>query len=179
MGGHSHSHKGRRRRRAEPGQLDIESKFPSHIKKVLGTSFPFMGFGKRIKEFKVLRAWPDIVGENIALRARPTSIKRGILYVEVTSAPWMNELQYHTEAIIEKTNALLGEGYIKKVIFKPSDKKEFEVTEAPTENTRPTREITDDEREFIEETTRVVEDTSIRETIKRAMEKSKAMDVDE
>lgn len=175
MGGH----RKRRRRRPEPGQLDPESRSPSSIKKVLGTSFPFLGFGKRIKEFKVLRAWPEIVGENIALRARPTSIKRSILYVEVTSAPWMNELQYHVETIIEKTNAILGPDYIKKVILKPSDEKEFSGAEAPSEDVRPTREITDDEREFITKTTEIVEDSEIRETIKRAMEKGKAMEVED
>ena len=179
MGGHSQSHRGRRRRRRQPGQLDPESKFPSHIKKVLGTSFPFLGFGKRIKEFKVLRAWPEIVGENIALRARPLSIKRSILYVEVTSAPWMNELQYHKETIIEKTNALLGEGYIKNVIFKPSEKKEFSRSSVERADALPIREITDEERDFIEKTTSVVEDTEIREAIKRAMKKGKAMDIDD
>lgn len=175
-----HRRRGRRRRRPEPGQLDPQAnKTPLSVKNVLGSSFPFLGLGKRIKEFKVLRAWTDIVGENIALRARPSSIKRSILYVEVTSAAWMNELQFHVQTIIEKTNALLGEGYIKKVIFKASDKKEFPPTATSKKKPRPLRELTESEEDFIEKTTAVVEDETIRETIKRAMEKSKTMGGDE
>jgi len=68
--------------------------------------------------FKLWTRWPDLVGPTIAENAKPAVIKKGMLIVHVTSTPWIQQLQYLKEDIIEKLNRELGEERIEDVRFK-------------------------------------------------------------
>jgi predicted nucleic acid-binding Zn ribbon protein len=67
---------------------------------------------------KLWTRWPDLVGPTIAKNAKPAVIKKRMLIVHVTSTPWIQELQYLKDDIIEKLNTELGENRIQDVRFK-------------------------------------------------------------
>ena len=62
--------------------------------------------------------WDGVVGETIALNARPEAFKGKILLVHVTSSAWMHQLQFLKDNIIEKINDALGETGVEEMKFK-------------------------------------------------------------
>ena len=61
--------------------------------------------------------WPDLVGTAIAKNARPAGIKGRLLVVNVSSAPWMQQLQYLKPELMEKLNRGLGRQAIENIRF--------------------------------------------------------------
>jgi predicted nucleic acid-binding Zn ribbon protein len=61
--------------------------------------------------------WEREVGEAIATRAQPASFRAGVLAVRVSSAAWMQELQFMKEEIRERLNARLGEDLVRDIYF--------------------------------------------------------------
>ena len=66
----------------------------------------------------VWRYWDETVGETIAQNARPTVFKGGLLYVNVTSSPWIHQLQFFKKDIIDKLNMALGQKVLDDIKFR-------------------------------------------------------------
>ena len=59
----------------------------------------------KIEEMRLREEWPHVVGETIAGRSRPLSVRGATLIVEVENNVWMNEIQFHRNEIIRKIHA--------------------------------------------------------------------------
>lgn len=68
--------------------------------------------------YRLWEQWADLVGPAIAQNARPEAIKGKLLLVNVSSAPWMQQLQYLKSELIEKLNSALGMEALKDIRFK-------------------------------------------------------------
>jgi predicted nucleic acid-binding Zn ribbon protein len=66
----------------------------------------------------VWRYWDEAVGETIAQNARPAVFKGRTLYVNVTSSPWIHQLQFLRRSIIERLNLALGHNAVDDIKFK-------------------------------------------------------------
>jgi predicted nucleic acid-binding Zn ribbon protein len=66
----------------------------------------------------VWRYWDETVGETIAQNARPAVFKGRLLYVNVTSSPWIHQLQFLKQDIIGKLNVALGHNVVDDIKFK-------------------------------------------------------------
>lgn len=75
------------------------------------------GIDQRVKEYTAVEEWERIVGKRISAVARAVRIQRGILTVEVTSAPWRQELRLRKEEILKKLNGVLGDQVVKDIRF--------------------------------------------------------------
>ncbi|MCK4727883.1 MAG: DUF721 domain-containing protein [Desulfobacterales bacterium] len=62
--------------------------------------------------------WNDVVGPAIAENTRPEAIKGKFLLVNVSSAPWMHQLQFLKPELIEKLNETLGKEVVGDIRFK-------------------------------------------------------------
>lgn len=62
--------------------------------------------------------WAALVGPTIAQNARPAAIKGKLLLVHVSSAPWMQQLHYLKDELMEKLNSALGKESVKDIRFK-------------------------------------------------------------
>ncbi|MBW1740262.1 MAG: DUF721 domain-containing protein [Deltaproteobacteria bacterium] len=62
--------------------------------------------------------WKDVVGPVIAENTRPEAIKGKLLLVNVSSAPWMQQLQYLKPELIEKLNQTIGKEAVGDIRFK-------------------------------------------------------------
>ncbi len=71
----------------------------------------------RLAEYGVWPIWNDIVGPAIARNAQPEKIRQATLFVKVTTAMWMQQLQYMKEMIIDKLNERLGSQVVKNIFF--------------------------------------------------------------
>ena len=68
--------------------------------------------------YRLWEKWPDLAGPAIAQNARPEAIKGKLLLVNVSSAPWMQQLQYLKYELLEKLNGALGCKAVEDIRFK-------------------------------------------------------------
>jgi predicted nucleic acid-binding Zn ribbon protein len=94
---------------------------PEKIGSILDRLAARMGITSRLEKEKAVVLWEDVVGPNIARRARAVSIKGGILFVVVANSAWLQELALMKEGIIDKINLLLGKSVVEDVIFRVGD----------------------------------------------------------
>ena len=75
------------------------------------------GISRRMSQASVVDDWAELVGPKIASVTKPDAVTAdGMLFVRVKSAPWMQELQLMSPAILQK----LGEHgkKIKRIIWR-------------------------------------------------------------
>ncbi|HEY2824119.1 MAG TPA: DUF721 domain-containing protein [Gemmatimonadales bacterium] len=61
------------------------------------------GLSRRMGQAGVVERWATLVGAKIASVAKPDAITAdGVLFVRVTSAPWMHELQLMSPQILKQ-----------------------------------------------------------------------------
>lgn len=91
----------------------------SHIGDVIKQ---IIGAGQTVRPdaemLEIWRLWEGIVGQTIADNARPAAFKGDILLVNVTSSPWMQQLQFLKKDIVQKINTAFGKQLVKEIKFK-------------------------------------------------------------
>ncbi|GJQ20258.1 MAG: hypothetical protein HBSIN02_06130 [Bacteroidia bacterium] len=76
-----------------------------------------LGLQKKIREYDAVLRWNEAVGERVARVAEAYAIRKGVLFVRVSSGPWRGELQVLKSEIRTKLNQLLGEEIVKDIRF--------------------------------------------------------------
>lgn len=76
------------------------------------------GLDERLRQYQALVIWDEIVGPQIAARAKPERIRDGVLEVCVDQPTWMQQLQLLKPQILAKLNARLGEGALREIFLK-------------------------------------------------------------
>jgi predicted nucleic acid-binding Zn ribbon protein len=61
-----------------------------------------LGLEGKLEEGRLREQWPRIVGEAIAKRSRPRTVRGTTLIIDVENNVWMNEIQFHRSEIIRK-----------------------------------------------------------------------------
>jgi hypothetical protein len=64
---------------------------------------------------KVFTSWPEAVGEDVAARCRPNSLRDGVLEVTAESPGWAAELRYLGPAMAARVNEFLGAKVVARV----------------------------------------------------------------
>ena len=77
-----------------------------------------LGVEQRLAAFDALAAWPQVVGEQIARVTSPQRVERGVLFVDVATAPWRAELTMKRRELIDKLNAHAGTRVITDIRFR-------------------------------------------------------------
>jgi predicted nucleic acid-binding Zn ribbon protein len=76
---------------------------PARVAEALAGYFDKKGIAKRVKQASVISDWPELVGPQIDKVTKPLSIAAdGTLFVAVSSAAWMQELQLMAPSIIHQ-----------------------------------------------------------------------------
>ena len=68
--------------------------------------------------YRLWQQWEDLVGPAIAENARPEAIKGTLLLVNVSSTPWMQQLQFLKNELIEKINEAFEKDLVGDIRFK-------------------------------------------------------------
>jgi predicted nucleic acid-binding Zn ribbon protein len=76
---------------------------PAILKKVLKR----YGLSNRVDEYAFVAKWHEIVGVEVAKRAKPERVSNGILFIRVTDSIWAQELSLRSEKIISRVNQFL------------------------------------------------------------------------
>lgn len=142
----------------------------SRIDSVL-TSFSNLGIPARIREYTVKKIWAGCVGTGIAKKTSPIRLIGQTLYCSAASSAWLTELNYQKKDIMDRINAAIGEEAVAQIIFRIG-----KVAAPPTGKDAPagpSRELTGEEKGFIEKAAEPLPDDDLKALIKRAFEKSK------
>ncbi len=74
------------------------------------------GLERPLMERHIIDAWPKVLGPTIARYTGKISINRGVLYVQITSAPLRQELFNCRFQLVDKLQKAVGcEGIIKDI----------------------------------------------------------------
>ncbi len=141
---------------------------PIHAGSVLRGALPNIAIGPRLKEFKLRREWPEIVGTAIAARVAPKNLIKSTLYCIVSSSAWMTELNYQKLLIMEKINKAIGENTVKEIIFKPGIVSVGKTATPPADEAPQKCSLTST---FIESATSDIKDEALKTLLKRVMKK--------
>ena len=76
------------------------------------------GLDARLQQYQALVIWDEVVGPQIAARARPEKIRDGVLEVCVDQPTWMQQLQLLKPQILAKLNARLGDAPLHEIYLK-------------------------------------------------------------
>ena len=74
--------------------------------------------GSQINEMRVRALWTELMGKTIGTYTSQLTVRKGVLYLSILSAPLRHELSYAKDRIREMLNAELGEDYIKDVVIR-------------------------------------------------------------
>jgi predicted nucleic acid-binding Zn ribbon protein len=136
---------------------------PAAIAALLSGVFQGEPLQERLKEGKIWLIWDAAVGEQIANRAQPASIRNGVLTVVVASSAWMQQLNFLKAGIREKLNRTIGEELVKEIFLKAGrPERQPPQQQRPTTTTRP---LTPAELARIAAQTAVIENPELREEL--------------
>ncbi|WP_303722365.1 DUF721 domain-containing protein [Malonomonas rubra] len=101
---------------AKRPQMKKAERASAILKQVLGDN----GIDERLSRYQVWMIWDQVVGKQIANRARPLRFRQGILEVQVDHPVWMQQLQMLKPQILAKLHAQLPKAditdiYLRKV----------------------------------------------------------------
>ena len=91
---------------------------PKPLQEVLQQITAERNLAKGLNEVKVKQAWMNTMGENVAQYTTSTQLRGKTLYVNLTSAPLREELNYGKEKILKHLNEALGFEGIQKIILR-------------------------------------------------------------
>ena len=146
---------------------------PFSVRSVLPGALPASAsIEAKIREYRIKKAWKDALGEALSKRVSPTRLIGTTLYCSVASSAWLSEMNYQKTLIASKINESVGEEAVREIVLKIGKVSQYGPVKA-AKTAAPKRELTEEERGFIDKTVGGLKDESIKEVIKRAMEKAK------
>lgn len=74
-----------------------------------------LGLARPAETARLFSSWEQIVGPEVARRARPVDLREGVLRVTASSPAWAGELRYLAPELIRRVAAELGEGLVSEV----------------------------------------------------------------
>jgi len=74
--------------------------------------------GSQLNEMRVKTLWADLMGKTINTYTSQIAVRKGVLYISISSAALRHELSYGKDKIRDLLNAELGEEYIKEVVVR-------------------------------------------------------------
>ena len=75
------------------------------------------GLGQVVLLSRLTRRWEEIVGPQLALVARPESVRSRVLFIAVTDAVWLQQLIFFQSQLLQNIRRVLGNVPIARLHF--------------------------------------------------------------
>jgi len=125
-------------------------------------------FGPAERMAEIVRVWPEVAGEQIALNAWPARLSRDrTLHVATSSSAWAFELAHLEPKLRERLGAALGETAPSALRFAPGKLPERS-SEQIESRPRRGRKATPEERELATALAAGIEDENLRKIVAKA-----------
>ena len=89
-----------------------------HINGIIKTLIEKLGKEERPTSEEIGAAWADAAGEKAVRHAKPVSLRKKRLVVNVDGSSWLYELTLKKESLLTKMKQRLGEERIKELQFR-------------------------------------------------------------
>ncbi len=99
----------RRRRWSGPGP---DARDPQPLGRLARDLASSRGWTPRVAEGAVFAQWSQVVGDQIAEHAQPTSLRDGVLTIAAESTAWATQLRMVQAQVLAKIAAAVGEGVV-------------------------------------------------------------------
>ena len=73
---------------------------------------------QKFDEQRVAAMWKDVVGQGINRYTVNRSVRNGVLYVTISSAPLRNELMMNRSRLVSRINDFMGHEVIHDIVFR-------------------------------------------------------------
>jgi predicted nucleic acid-binding Zn ribbon protein len=100
---------GTRRRWSGPGP---NSRDPQPLGRLTRDLANTRGWSSRVAEGAVFARWAEVVGDQIAEHAAPTTLRDGVLTVSAESTAWATQLRMVQSQLLAKIAAAIGDGVV-------------------------------------------------------------------
>ncbi|MDX2493390.1 MAG: DUF721 domain-containing protein [Desulfuromusa sp.] len=148
----------------------------SLIKQILGQP----GFGEQITRHQAWLVWDQLVGEQIAARARPLKLRKGVLEVQVDHPVWMQQLQMMKPQILEKINAKIPNAGITDIYLRQTrgsqTHRPLKTQQTPEPPSWTRIELTAAEKEAIEEDLSPIDNSDLKNEMRKLFTRQKQLD---
>ncbi len=124
------------------------------------------GLTSKVAEHRLIAAWPEIVGPQIAAHANPTEIRAKTLRVVVDSSPWLHELTLLKPVLLDKLARHAEHSLVCDVLFTIGD---VPPRERPTAGPTPLRPLTAEEEALVNDSVATLTDVETRESARRLL----------
>lgn len=74
-----------------------------------------LGMGRADTLRAVFGRWAEVVGEQIAAHASPSSLRDGVLVVTVDEPVWATQLRWLEADLLRRLDGILGDGAVTKI----------------------------------------------------------------
>lgn len=95
----------------------MKKRNPQKVGEIVRSVLSGRGYLRQCLEVEVISNWPDIVGERIADVTECTDVRKGVIYVKVSSSSWRNEISFLKKEIIDKVKKETRCKTIKDIAF--------------------------------------------------------------
>ncbi|WP_321370021.1 DUF721 domain-containing protein [uncultured Desulfuromusa sp.] len=146
------------------------------LKQILGQP----GFGEQLNRHQAWLVWDQLVGEQIAARARPFKLRKGVLEVQVDHPVWMQQLQLMKPQILEKIEAKIPNAGITDIYLRQTrNAQTYHPQKAKTAPEPPPwvdMELTDSEKKSIEEKLSPIKNVELKHELRKLFTRQKQLD---
>lgn len=133
------------------------------------------GIEEKLRDYRAWQVWDEVVGPQIAARARPSRLRDGVLEVRVDQPVWMQQLQLMKPSILTRLRNHLGGSAIKD-IYLMRGKAETPVWAVPKPAPLSLPTLDEGERALVEATVDTVSDKDLQETLRAFFTRQKQVD---
>lgn len=109
---------------------------PNLLRDILDEAVDALGLRERLRAFRALLNWEEVVGKTVAAAAQPEALKEGKVFIAVKSNAWIQELRFQQATILQRLNEYAGAPIFTELVFrvKPRSRRSSQQEE---ENSEP------------------------------------------
>ncbi len=128
------------------------------------------GFGQQVSRHEAWLIWDKIVGSQIAARARPLRLRKGVLEIAVDHPVWMQQLQMMKAQILAKIQKQVPKAGITDLYLRQTHHSVNAETKVPPQLTSPPLEdikLSNAERARIDHLVHDIENSELQQELRR------------
>ncbi|MGQ9880528.1 MAG: DciA family protein [Armatimonadota bacterium] len=91
---------------------------PDLLRDILDEAVDALGLRERLRAFRALLNWEEVVGKTVAAAAQPEAIKEGKVFIAVKSNAWIQELRFQQATILQRLNEYAGAPIFTELVFR-------------------------------------------------------------
>jgi len=91
---------------------------PDLLRDILDETVEALGLRVRLRAFRALLHWEEVVGKTVAAAAQPEALKEGKVFVAVKSNAWIQELRFQQQTILQRLNEYVGAPLFTELVFR-------------------------------------------------------------